>query len=144
MTRDDVLRIVREAREKNEKANLRWANLSWANLRWANLSGANLSGADLSRANLSRADLSGANLSWANLSGANLSGADLSGADVDFSCWPLWCGTKGVKVDMRLVRQLLAHVAVLDCDDPAFEKIRKAILTEAKKCHWAKALGLIR
>ena len=102
MTRDEVLRIVREARERGVRpnlsganlrganlrgANLRGANLSEADLRWANLSeadlsGANLSGANLSWANLSEADLSGANLSGANLSGANLSGANLSGANL--------------------------------------------------------------
>ena len=70
MTRDEVLRIVREAEGRGERADLRWANLSGANLSGANLSGANLSGANLRGANLSWANLRGANLSWANLSGA--------------------------------------------------------------------------
>ncbi|MDY6958315.1 MAG: pentapeptide repeat-containing protein, partial [Halobacteriota archaeon] len=63
-------------------------------LRWANLRGANLRGADLRGA-----DLRWANLRWANLRGANL----------DFSVWPLWCGSSNVKIDERLARQLLAH-----------------------------------
>ena len=90
MTRDEVLRIVREAQGRGERpnllganlseANLRWANLNganlrWANLIWANLYGANLCGADLCGADLSEADLRGANLSEANLNGANLYGA---------------------------------------------------------------------
>ncbi len=80
----------------------------------ANLSGANLSEANLSGANLSEADLSGANLSEADLSGANLSGANLREANLDYSCWPLWCGTLSVGiVDDRLALQLLAHVARL-------------------------------
>jgi hypothetical protein len=33
---------------------------------------------------------------------------------LDFSCWPLWCGSFSVKVDDRLVCQLLHHVARLD------------------------------
>ena len=85
MTRDEVLRIVREAQGRGERPNLRGANLSeanlnganlnganlrWANLIWANLYGANLCGADLCGADLSEADLRGANLSWANLHGA--------------------------------------------------------------------------
>jgi len=95
MTRDEVLRIVREAQGRGERPNLRGANLSeanlhganlnganlrWANLIWANLHGANLSGANLREANLRWANLYGANLYGANLYGANLYGANLSEA----------------------------------------------------------------
>ena len=55
MTRDEVLRIVREAQGRGERPNLRGANLSEANLRWANLYGANLCGANLRGANLNGA-----------------------------------------------------------------------------------------
>ena len=75
MTRDEVLRIVREAWERGDRADLSGANLRGADLRGANLSWANLSGANLRWANLS-----GANLSWANLRGANLSWANLRSA----------------------------------------------------------------
>ena len=85
MTRDEVLRIIKEAHEKCEPANLRWANLScadlhWADLHWADLHGADLHGADLYEANLSCADLHGADLHGADLHEANLHGADLRGA----------------------------------------------------------------
>jgi hypothetical protein len=124
------------------------ANLSEANLSRANLSGAYLSDADLSRANLSRANLSGANLSEANLSGAylsdadlsranlsganlseaNLSRADLSRVNMDYTNIPMWCGTlKGVKVDFRLVCQMLLHVFALECEDKRFKVVKKAI-----------------
>ena len=108
MTRDEVLRIIREARQVGERlnlsgadlsgadltradlrgadlsgANLRWADLRWANLRGADLSWANLRGADLRGANLRGADLYGADLYGANLRGADLRGADLYGADWD-------------------------------------------------------------
>jgi hypothetical protein len=33
------------------------------------------------------------------LKGANLQNADLRGADLDYSCWPLWCGSLGVIAD---------------------------------------------
>lgn len=79
----------------------------------------------------------------ADLRGADLRGAVLTGADIDYSCWPLWCGSKGVKVDVRIVRQLLAHVACLDCDDPAFAAIKASILPEARKSHRAAELGLL-
>ncbi|GKG94915.1 hypothetical protein CE91St38_29230 [Desulfovibrionaceae bacterium] len=90
------------------------ADLSAADLRCADLSGANLRDADLRGANLSGANLSGANLSDADLRDADLRGANLSGADLDFSCWPLWCGSKNVKADDRLVAQLIFHVTRLD------------------------------
>lgn len=79
-----------------------------------------------------------------DFSEANLSGADLSGANLDFSCWPLWCGSKNVNVDMRIIYQLLAHVAVLNCDDPEFATIRELIMPYAQKCHRAKELELYK
>ena len=92
LTREDVDRIIAEARRDGRTpdlsganlrgANLRGANLRGADLRWANLSGANLSGANLRGANLRDANLSGANLSGANLRGANLRGANLSWANL--------------------------------------------------------------
>ena len=66
------------------------------------------------KANLSGTDLRYADLSNANLSYADLRYADLSNANLDFSCWPLWCGSRDVKADDRLVAQLLFHVTRLD------------------------------
>lgn len=120
------------------EANLRGANLSWANLSWANLIGADLSWADLRRA-----DLSGADLRKADLRGADLGRADLIRANIDFSCWPLWCGSKTVKVDAKIARQLAAHFCVLDCDDQEYMAAREAILEFAKKSHRADDLGLV-
>ena len=80
----------------------------------ADLHGANLCGADLCGANLHSADLHSANLCGANLCGADLHSANLCGANLDFSCWPLWCGSKNVKVDDRLIAQLIFHVTRLD------------------------------
>ena len=107
------------------EADLSGANLSEADLSGANLSGANLRGANLRWASLSRANLSGANLSGANLSGANLSGADLRGADLDFSCWPLWCGSLNVKIDKRIFCQLLYHTlrGGESVDDPEVKRL---------------------
>ena len=102
----------------------------------ANLSGADLRRADLvadSRADLRWADLRGADLRRANLSEANLSGADLRRADLDFASWPLWCGSIGVKVDLRLAAQLAYHLAAVDCDDPEFLAVRPHLLSLANK-----------
>ena len=87
LTRDEVLRIVREARKRGERANLYGTDLYGTDLYGtdlygANLSGANLCGASLHGANLSGTDLYGANLSGASLYGADLSGANLSGANL--------------------------------------------------------------
>ena len=78
----------------------------------------------------------------ADLQGADLQGADLRGADIDFSCWPLWCGSKEITVDLRIVYQLLAHVACLQCDEPEYAEIQKAIMPYAVKSHRALDLGL--
>lgn len=95
-----------------------------------------------------RADLSEANLSWADLRGADLRGADLRGAnlrgaDIDYSCWPLWCGSKTVKVDLKIAMQIAAHFCALDCDEKEYKSARKAILKFAQKSHRAKDLGLL-
>lgn len=66
-----------------------------ANLRYADLRGANLQNVDLQNVDLRYADLRDANL---------------QGADLDYSCWPLWCGSLGVHIDDRLAKQLLYHL----------------------------------
>jgi hypothetical protein len=70
---------------------------------------ADLRGADLRGADLRVADLRGADLRGADLRVADLREADLSGANIDFSCWPLWCGSLNAKIDERIARQLLYH-----------------------------------
>ncbi|MGE9985397.1 pentapeptide repeat-containing protein [Desulfovibrio sp. SGI.169] len=140
LTKDEIAILQRHAKwlqsdgEEGEKADLSYTDLSFADLSGTNLSGTNLSNANLSgtnlsytdlsfadlsnanlsNANLSNANLSNANLSNANLSNANLSNANLSNANLDFSCWPLWCGSRDVKADDRLVAQLLFHVTRLN------------------------------
>ena len=76
----------------------------------------------------------------ANLKLANLEGANLEGANLDYSCLPLWCGSKGMKVDLKIVYQLLAHVACLDCEEPEFAEIKEKIMPYAKKSHRAEEL----
>ena len=113
------------------------------NLRGADLHRANLCEANLQRANLRGADLHRANLCEANLQRANLRGADLRGANIDYACWPLWCGSLGVKVDVRIARQLAYHLCALDCDDPEYIKARNAILDFANRFHRADECGIL-
>lgn len=105
-------------KEGGEKANLRGAELRRADLR-----GADLRGADLCRADLRR--------------------AELRGADLDYSCWPLWCGSLDVKVDARIARQLAYHFCRLDCDDPEYLEARKAIAKFANGFHRVDECGRI-
>jgi hypothetical protein len=116
-------------------ANLYNANLRSANLMCADLKGANLYNANLRGANLHNANLQGADLQVANLMYANLQGADLRGANLDFSCWPLHCGSTKVIADDRLVAQMILHLTRLDTSQcsvevrGAMDHIRKMSIT---------------
>jgi uncharacterized protein YjbI with pentapeptide repeats len=84
-----------------------------------------------------------ANLQGADLRGADLRGADLRDADLDYSCLPLWCGSKGMIVDKRIASQIAAHFCVLECDDAGYLAARTAILEFARSSHRAEDLGLL-
>ena len=85
-----------------------------------------------------------AKLCGADLRKATLSGAHLIGADLDYSCWPLWCGSLDVKVDAQIARQLAYHFCRLDCDDPEYLEARKAIAEFANKFHLVEECGRIK
>jgi len=109
-----------------------------------NLRHADLRGANLRHANLRDADLRGANLRDADLSGANLSGANL-----DFSCYPLWCGSLDMKTDMRLVYQLCYHLCRLKIINKSGSSsktgrvIQKLLMPFANKFHRVDECGMI-
>ena len=56
-----------------------------------------------------------------DLYGADLTGADLTRANLDYSAWPLRCGSLNVKIDKRLAAQLMYHAmrAMQSCSDNA-------------------------
>ena len=83
------------------------------------------------RADLSGANLIGANLRGADLSEANLREANLREANLDFSQWPLWCGSFDVTVSPNLIYQLCYHI----CRVKSTVKVPKAIRDLANK--WA-------
>ena len=87
----------------------------------------------LQGADLWGADLQGAYLRKANLRGANLRGADLQGANIDFSCWPLWCGSKGAKIDRSIFAQLAYHLCAVDVAEEECKEAQKALLHIAKQ-----------
>ena len=92
MTKDQVIKKVREARAAGRRADLTDANLRGADLTRADLTNANLRGADLTFADLAdanlpcvdltNADLRDSDLTNADLTAANLTYADLTGADL--------------------------------------------------------------
>ena len=108
-----------------------------------NLRGADLCEADLCEADLCEADLCEADLCVADLSKADLRAADLRGANIDYACWPLWRGSLGVKVDVRIARQFAYHLCALDCDDPEYIKARDALLPFANQFHRVQECGIL-
>ena len=120
------------------------------NLRDANLRDADLRGANLRCANLRDADLRGVNLRGANLRGANLRCADLRGADLDFSVFPLWCGSLDMKVDLRITYQLCYHICRLKIinkngsESKTGKAIQKLLIPFANKFHRADECGKIK
>ena len=117
--------------------------------RWIETNQREGSRADLREANLRRADLQGADLREANLQGADLWGADLRRADLrradlDYSSWPLWCGSLDVKADKKIAVQLAYHFCRLDCDDPEYIKIRNAVLNFANQFHRVDECGMLQ
>ena len=121
---DEILRLHKmwlNGEKEGERANLQDANFQGANLR-----GASLWDADLRDADLRSADLQGANLRGANL---------------DYSCWPLWCGSLDVKVDRRIAAQLAYHFCRLDFDDPDYISARNAVINFANEFHRVEECG---
>ena len=77
----------------------------------------------------------------AYLRGADLRGANLRGANLDYSCWPLWCGSLDVKVDRRIAAQLCYHFCRLYCDDPEYLVARNAVIDFANTFHRVEECG---
>lgn len=133
MTQEELQTIL----EKHKK----WMNDvpggECANLRGVNLEYANLENANLRCANLEDADLKGA-----NLKGANLKNANLKGANLDYSCWPLWCGSlRNVRIDKRIFAQLAYHICRVIVDDDECKAAQRALYPIANQFHRVDECG---
>ena len=95
--------------------------------------------ANLTDASLTDANLRGAKLTRADLTDANLTGANLTGANLDFSVWPLWCGSLRAKICRRLFCQLAYHLCRVVIDDPECVEARKALIPLANEFHRVKS-----
>jgi hypothetical protein len=120
------------------EANLIKANLTYINLFGANLKAANLNYANLRHANFWRANLEGASLLGADLRYARLYKTNLHGANIDYSAFPLWCGSFDVDIDKRIAVQMIYHLCRLKCDDEEFIALRNSMINFANKFHHIK------
>ena len=85
-----------------------------------------------------RADLRGA-----DLRDANLRGADFRGANIDYSCWPLWCGSLDVKIDRRIFCQLAYHLCRVIVDDDDCKEAQLMLGRLANDFHRAAECGRV-
>lgn len=119
--------------------------------RWLNLEEggecANLSYSDLRNSNLRGSKLRGSNLRNSDLGYSNLSHSDLREADIDYSAWPLWCGSLKAFVDDRIAIQLLYHtLSVVQHSPYVSDELKRALLTPgnidaANRFHQVKGCG---
>jgi uncharacterized protein YjbI with pentapeptide repeats len=82
-------------------------------------------------------------LQYTDLRETNLQHADLRGADLDHSCWPLFGGSKGAKIDRQIYLQLLAHICAVDINDDECKDNQQANLELARQSHIASELGIV-
>lgn len=120
-----------------------------ADLSDSDLSYSNLSRSDLRYSDLRYSNLRYSNLSHSNLSHSNLSCSDLREANLDFSAWPLWCGSLNAYVDDRIAIQLLYHtLSVVQHSPYVSDELKRALLTAgnidaANRFHRVKECGAL-
>ena len=84
------------------------------------------------------------------LNGADLRGANMHGTNLDYSCWPLWCGSLGVHIDDRLAIQLLYHLIYnVNYSKCVSQNVKNVLLTDeiielANKFHRVDETGEIQ
>lgn len=73
---------------------------------------------------------------------ANLAGANLKGANLDYSCWPLWCGSlRNVRIDKRIFAQLAYHICRVIVDDDECKAAQRALYPIANQFHRVNECG---
>ena len=92
--------------------------------------------ADLRGRNLQEADLRGTDFLRVDFWGADFRGADFRGTNLDFSCFPLWCGSFDIKADLRLAAQIAYHFCRIDFDGCLeAQEAQKSLMELANKFH---------
>jgi hypothetical protein len=126
-----------------QKADMRGADMRGADMQGADMRGADMQGVDMRGADMQGADMRGVNMRKADMRGVNMRKADMRGVNIDFSCWPLWCGSFDIKVDKRIAAQLAYHFDRLDCDDPEVIAAQNALAPLANQFHRVGECGRI-
>lgn len=139
MTQNDINKILVAHKKwvKNEKGGRR------ADFCGDDLSGSDFKDTDLRHANFRGAGLRGADFRGANLLAANFMAADIRGADIDYSCWPLWCGSLDVKIDRRIFCQLAYHLCRVIVDDDDCKEAQLMLGRLANEFHLADECGRV-
>ena len=119
------------------KAHKKWINGEEGGRRSA------LHGTDIRGTDLMGKDLRGADLRGADLRGADLRGANLRGANLDYSCWPLWCGSLDVRVDRRIFCQLAYHLCRVIVDDEDCKEAQLMLGRLANEFHRVNECGRV-
>ena len=110
-------------------ADMQDANLQCADMRRADMQGADMQCADMQCADMQCADMRRADMQGADMQGANLQCADMQDANIDYSAWPLWCGSLKAHVDDRIAIQLLYHtLSVVQHSPYVSENIKRTLL----------------
>ena len=66
-----------------------------------------------------------------DMRGLDMRGVDMRGADIDYSAWPLRCGSLKAHVDDRIAIQLLYHtLSVVQYSPYVSEELKRTLLTE--------------
>ena len=74
---------------------------------------------------------------------------NLRHANLDYSCFPLWCGSFDMKTDMRLVYQLCYHICRMEIKNKNGDQsktgrmIQKFLMPHANKFHRVNECGEI-
>lgn len=136
------------------------ANMKGADLRTVNMNRADMRGVNMQRANMLHADMQYANMQCANMQHADMRSADMrsaemqrtdmQGADLDYSAWPLCCGSLKAYVDDRIAIQLLYHtLSVVQYSPYVSEDVKRTLLTrdvvdEANRFHRVDECGKLK
>lgn len=91
-----------------------------------------------------------ANFAELDLRRADFWRADLQGADLDFSAWPLWCGSLEAYIDDRIAIQLLYHlICPVQASPYVSQEVKDRLLTDeltdlANRFHRIEECGKIK
>lgn len=125
------LRNVNMNRADMMGVNMQRANTQRADMQDANMWGADMRGANMQRANMQRANMQHVDMQHADMRSAEMQRTDMRGVNIDYSAWPLCCGSLKAYVDDRIAIQLLYHtLSVVQYSRYVSEDVKRTLLTQ--------------